>query len=76
MRERPLEDAETYAIIGAALEVHQQLGCGFPEAPYSEALGKEFVQRCIPFEAQALEILYKGLPLKSHYRADFVCLAG
>jgi GxxExxY protein len=74
MHTRDLEDPQTYSIIGAAMEVHRTLGCGFPEAPYCEALSKEFSGRGIDFSAQSkLQIIYKGVPLKSHYRADFVC---
>ena len=68
------DDPQTYAIIGAAFEVHSQLGCGFLEAPYGEALVREFLERSIPFEAQVkLSISYKGSPLRSHFRVDFVC---
>jgi GxxExxY protein len=74
MSGKPLDDSQTFSIIGAAMAVHRELGCGFPEVPYGEALGREFQERHIPFHAQArLEIMYKGVPLKSHFRADFVC---
>ncbi len=67
-------DPQTYAIIGAAMEVHKQLGHGFLEAVYQCAAEVEFVQRQIPFEKEAsLPIRYKGLLLPTHYRADFVC---
>ena len=67
-------DAETFAIIGAAMEVHSHLGCGFSEAPYAEALTREFADRKVPCQCEVrFEILYKGRPLKSFYRVDFVC---
>lgn len=67
-------DGETYAIIGAAMEVHRYLGSGFLEAVYQEALAFEFVTLGIPFESQAeLVIEYKGKRLAARYRADFVC---
>ncbi len=56
---------EVYAIIGAAMEVHRNLGCGFLEAVYQEALEIEMTGRGIPHAAQKeLPILYKGTPLK------------
>jgi len=67
-------DPKTYAIIGAAMEVHRQLGCGFLEAVYQEALAAELSARGVPFEREfELPITYKGSPLATSYRADFVC---
>ena len=69
-----MRDKKTYAIIGAAIEVHKELGCGFLEAVYQEALEKEFGMQKIPFKSQpAVEILYKGKPLAKMYQPDFVC---
>ena len=68
-----LED-ETYAIRGALYEVYKNLGSGFLEAVYQEALEMELVLRGIPFKAQAeIEIKYKGKLLKQTYRADVLC---
>ena len=67
-------DPETFAIIGAAMEGHNQLGHGFLEAVYQEALAREFHARKISFEREVfLEISYKGLPLITRYKADFIC---
>jgi GxxExxY protein len=65
---------ECYAVIGAAMEVHSQLGPGFLEAVYQESLEMELGSRSIPFEAQkTLTIYYKGRPLKKEYIADIIC---
>ena len=64
---------EVFQVIGAAIEVHKQLGGGFLEAVYQEALEREFADRGIPFiSQQELPILYKGVPLKKIYVADFM----
>jgi GxxExxY protein len=62
----------SYAIVGAAMEVHRVLGPGFLEAVYETALAQEFTLRNIPFERQApLAVEYKGA-LIGEYMADFV----
>jgi GxxExxY protein len=71
------EDRHTYAIIGAAMEVHRQLGAGFLEPVYQEALAVEFDARGIPNAREVeLPIRYKGMVLGSRYRVDFVCFGG
>lgn len=65
---------ESYDIIGAALEVHLQLGCGFTEPVYQEALAEELILRNIPFEREKVfTVTYKGKELSKDFRVDFVC---
>ena len=65
---------EAYEIIGAAMAVHRELGPGFLEAVYQEALEIEFKLRDIPYEREKLlNIDYKGHTLTKYYNADFVC---
>lgn len=65
---------ECYRIIGCAMEVHKELGAGFLEAVYQEALACEFDREGIPFEKEkVLDINYKGLQLSKKYVADFFC---
>jgi GxxExxY protein len=68
------KDSESHAIIGAAMEVHRELGRGFLELVYQTALALEFQDRGVPFKAEvALPVRYKGKLLTCGYRADFVC---
>jgi len=61
----------TGKIIGAALEVHSTLGCGFLESVYEEALAVEFDLHGIPFKRQkSLDVFYKGKFVK-HFVSDF-----
>lgn len=67
-------DQQTYRVIGAAMTVHRELGCGFLEAVYQEALEKEFDIESIPYEREKkLPIQYRGQILNTTYQADFVC---
>ena len=67
-------DPRTYAIIGAAMEVHRQLGCGFSEPIYHEALTLELLSRQIPFTSEIrFRVSYKEKILRKYYRPDFVC---
>lgn len=65
---------ESYKIIGAAFKVYNNLGHGFLEAVYQEALEIEFERQGIPCEREKeLSIIYDGVQLKQTYKADFVC---
>ena len=64
---------EVYGIIGAAMEVHKELGPGFLEAVYQEALQIEFDIQNIPYLSQPkIEIYYKNHKLKKYYVPDFL----
>jgi GxxExxY protein len=65
---------ESYKIIGACFEVHRELGCGFLEDVYHEALRVEFRTQGIPFEHEKkCPVYYKDTQLDKSYYADFVC---
>ena len=67
---------ESFRLIGACFEVHNEKGCGFVEPVYQECLGLEFDLQSIrtPFSAQEeLSLSYKGRRLKQTYKPDFIC---
>ena len=67
-------EEETGKIINACMEVHNELGSGFLEPVYQEALEKEFNLQNIPYEREKLlPITYKGVKLEKEYYADFIC---
>jgi GxxExxY protein len=69
-----IRDPQTYAIIGACMAVHNELGPGFLDSVYQEALAIELTRRGIPFVAeQGIPIDYCGIRLVTHFDADFLC---
>ncbi|MCX5915920.1 MAG: GxxExxY protein [Deltaproteobacteria bacterium] len=67
-------DSRTYAIIGAAMEVHRQLGRGYLESVYQEAMALEMTTRGIPYRREAeIPVFYKNQRLNASFRADFLC---
>ena len=69
-----VDGEKTGKIINACLEVHNELGNGFLEPVYQDALEEEFKLQNIPYEREKfLPIVYKGQRLSKEYYADFVC---
>ena len=65
---------ECFKIIGACMEVHCELGSGFLEEVYQEALEIVFKEKGIPYEREKpLKINFRNKTLKKKYYADFVC---
>lgn len=65
---------ECYVIQGAVFEVYREMGCGFLEAVYQECLEYELKRAGIPFVSQsALQLSYKGEPLRQTYKPDLIC---
>ena len=64
---------EVYEIIGAAIEVHKELGSGFLESVYEETMVIESKKRKITHETQVqIPIYYKGKKLNKKFIADYV----
>ena len=69
-----LYENETEKILKACMNVFNELGNGFLEAVYQEALAIEFEIMNIPFKKEAkIEVYYKGNKLNKEYYADFIC---
>ena len=65
---------EVFDILGCAMEVHTELGPGFLESVYQEALEIEFQKRGIPYMKEPeLNVFYKGIKLNKRFSADFAC---
>jgi GxxExxY protein len=65
---------EVYKIVGAAMDVYNELGSGFLEAVYQEAMEIELGNRGVPFRRQApIRVSYKGQLISKEYIADFLC---
>jgi GxxExxY protein len=63
----------TEQIIGAAIEVHKELGPGLLESAYQRALAHELHLRAIAFEEQKFcSVKYKDLLIEEAYRLDFL----
>ncbi len=69
----PAINAITEKIIGAAVEVHREIGPGMLESTYQEALWIELAERGIAFTSQPLlPVTYKGRKLRTYYRPDLI----
>ncbi len=69
-----LFEEETFKVIGACMTVHKNLGSGFLESVYEEALKRELEKEEIPFQTQKkLKVFYDGSELSKYFIADFVC---
>lgn len=74
MASTEIRDPQTYSVIGAGMEVHREVGCGFLEQVYKEAMVVELGLREIPFCREvSIPIHYKGHKLECTYRADLIC---
>jgi GxxExxY protein len=64
---------ESFTIVGICMEVHRELGMGFREIIYKEAIEFELLNRKIPYEREKLfGVEYKGEILRHRYPADFI----
>jgi GxxExxY protein len=67
------ENSLSKSIIGAAIEVHRQLGPGLLDSAYEQCLAPEMSLQEIPFERQkSIPVLYKELHLDCGFRLDFL----
>lgn len=65
---------ETFLIRGCMMKVYNELGSGFLEKVYQEALAMELRAANVPHQREAqLQVYYKGVPLRQTFVADFIC---
>ena len=70
----PFNDPQTREIIGAGMDVHNELGCGFLEAVYRRPFAIELRNRNVPFVSdKKFPVIYKSQPTGAYYVADFFC---
>ena len=63
----------TKVVIGAAIEVHRELGPGLLESAYEACLAHELAGRGVAFERQkALPVIYRGVKVDCGYRLDLL----
>ena len=73
MIEEFLYKEESYKIIGVLFEVHKNLGKGFSEIVYKDAIEYEFKQNNIPYQREKeFTVNYKNTVLNHKFYADFV----
>ena len=66
-------EEESYQLIGICMEIHRELGMGFKEIVYKDALEYEFKSRKINFiREKEFKIQYKDIILPHRYYADFI----
>ena len=74
MDKRIVLPQESFNIIGAAMEVHSIIGCGYSEIIYQEAFEEELKLRNIPYSREkTFHVTYKGIQLSKFFRPDFIC---
>ena len=65
---------EAFQILGAAMAVHRELGIGFSEKVYQDALEIEFQERGIMYvREEPIHAMYHGVVLKTEFKPDFIC---
>ena len=64
---------ESYQLVGICMEIHRELGMGFKEIVYKDALEYEFKSKKINFiREKEFKIQYKDIILPHRYYADFI----
>jgi GxxExxY protein len=64
-------DPLTHAVIGAAIEVHREMGPGLLESVYQKCMERELQLRGLDFQAQPrLPLVYKGVVLDDEFVMD------